>query len=609
VRVALVTLLTLVLASGIALARPKSVHVMHGWPGHQAVAFARVVDAFMAAYPDINVTVEIVGRDRPAILETRIAAGNPPDVSPIPWLGLMMEWAREGHLVALDGLVDLSEQIPALTPVGMVDGELYGTWQWADVKSLVWYNVHEFRDRGYEIPETWDELIALSDQIVADGGVPWSIGLESGVASGWPGTDWIEDIMLRTAGPDLYDDWWQGNIPFNHPAVREAWEYFGKIVLNRDYVLGGPVGALTTNFTDAPAPLFTDPPGAFLHKQATFIQGFILSHFPGLVPGEDFDVFPFPEINPEFGTPIMGGGNVSIVFDTGGPLNGTREEVIAFVQFLSSVEAQQIWARETELMAANKSIDPLIVYPDDPIARRTWQMLLDAETFRYDASDLMPGAVGAGSFWTGAMDYMAGEDLDRILDYIESTTVSHQGQPPQATFTFSPNEPGVEQTVRFTDTSTAPDGRVVRRRWDFGDGRSSTIQNPSHRYTSPGTYTVKLTVTDEHGGTDTTTRRITVVARPPQATFAYEPHTQEQHLLVNKEVTFDGSESRAPDGDIVRYAWDFGDGHTAEGERVTHTYTEPGAYTVKLTVWDAHAATDTAERELQVVKGGSGGPS
>ncbi|HEU68590.1 MAG TPA: carbohydrate ABC transporter substrate-binding protein [Candidatus Acetothermia bacterium] len=425
-RKAMLVLLCLVVFAGVGFSQQKTVYVMHGWPGQQAVAFAKVVQAFMEAYPDINVVTEIVGRDRPAILATRLAAGNPPDVSPIPWLGLMAEWARAGYLVPLDGLVDVSEQIPALTPLGYVDGKLYGTWQSANVKSLVWYNVKAFVEKGYQVPTTWDELIALCDRIVADGGVPWSIGLESGAASGWPGTDWIEDIMLRTAGPEVYDQWVNHEIPWTDPAVVEAWEKFGQIALNPAYVLGGPVGALTTNFGDAGAPLFTDPPQAYLLKQATFIQSFILNQKPDLVPGEDFAVFPFPPIDPKFGTPVLGGGDVSVVFNTGGPLNGTREEVITFVQFLSSVKAQEIWARELGEMAANKNIDPVATYPD-PIARAAWQMLLTADSFRYDGSDLMPGAVGAGSFWQGVLDYVSGVPLKTVLDYIESTAVDAYG--------------------------------------------------------------------------------------------------------------------------------------------------------------------------------------
>ncbi|MCL0065586.1 extracellular solute-binding protein [Dehalococcoidia bacterium] len=134
----------------------------------------------MAAHPDINVLVEIVGRDRPAVLAVRLAAGNPPDVTPIPWLGLMAEWARAGHLVPMDGLVDVTEQVDALTPLGYVDGKLYGVWQSANIKSVVWYNVPAFAAKGYEVPTAWDELIALSDRIATDGEVPWAIGLESG---------------------------------------------------------------------------------------------------------------------------------------------------------------------------------------------------------------------------------------------------------------------------------------------------------------------------------------------------------------------------------------------------------------------------------------------
>lgn len=420
-RTVMLVVLSLVVA-GVGLSQQKTVHVMHGWPGQQAVAFAKIVAAFMEEHPDINVIVEIVGRDRPAILATRLAAGNPPDVSPIPWLGLMAEWARAGYLVPLDGLIDVSEQIDALTPLGYVDGKLYGVWQSANVKSLVWYNVKAFKEKGYQIPKTWEELIALCDQIVRDGGVPWSIGLESGAASGWPGTDWIEDIMLRTAGPAVYDQWVNHEIPWTHPAVVRAWEIFGQIVLNPAYVLGGPVGALTTNFADAAAALFTDPPQAYMMKQATFIQSFILSQNPHLVPGVDFDVFPFPPINPEFGTPVLGAGDVCVVFNTGGPLNGTRPEVITFVQFLTSVKAQQIWARELGELAVNKYIDPVATYPD-PIARRAWHMLLTAEVFRYDGSDLMPGAVGAGSFWSGVLDYVSGVPLATVLEYIESTAI------------------------------------------------------------------------------------------------------------------------------------------------------------------------------------------
>jgi len=423
----LVVSLLLLIGSVAVFGEQKVVRVMHGWPAQQGEAFDKVVAAFKAAHPDIDVVVEVVGRDRPAILATRLAAGNPPDVSPIPWLGLMAEWARAGYLVPLDGLVDVSEQVEALTPLGYVDGELYGVWQSANIKSLVWYNVNELGP-NFNLP-TWEALLAFTKGLAVAGKPAWSIGLESGAASGWPGTDWIEDIMLRTAGPELYDKWVAHEIPWTHPAVRRAFELFGEIVLNPDYVLGGPVGALTTNFGDAPAALFTDPPQAYLHRQATFIQGFILNTYPDLVPGEDFDVFPFPPIDPEAadGIPILGAGDVSVVFKTGGPLRGTRPEVIEFVQFLASKEAQEIWIRELGELAANKTVDADAIYTN-PITRKAWDILLNAKVFRFDGSDLMPGAVGAGSFWQGVLDYVSGVPLDTVLEAIEQSAIEAYGK-------------------------------------------------------------------------------------------------------------------------------------------------------------------------------------
>jgi alpha-glucoside transport system substrate-binding protein len=198
----------------------EEVHIMHGWPAQQGDAFQKIVNAFEAKHPRIQVVVEVVGRDRPAILATRLAAGNPPDMTPHPWLGLQTEWARNGQIVSLEDLVDPSEIIDSLKILGRVDGKLYGLFVFPSIKSLVWYNKKAFEAHRYQPPKNWDEMIKLSNAIVADGGVPWSIGLESGAASGWPGTDWIEDIMLRSGGPDLYDKWVHHDIPWTHAAVK-----------------------------------------------------------------------------------------------------------------------------------------------------------------------------------------------------------------------------------------------------------------------------------------------------------------------------------------------------------------------------------------------------
>ncbi len=397
-----------------ALSLGAEVNVMHGWPGEQAPAFEKIVEAFEAENPDIDVVVEIVGRDRPAILATRLAAGNPPDLTPHPWIGTMKQWADAGVIVDLAGLVDTSDINPALVPIGEYKGGLYGLFIFPNVKSLVWYNPKVFAEKGYAIPSTWYQLLALSERILADGGVPLSIGLESGAASGWPGTDWIEDIVLRTAGAGVYDQWVNHEIPWNDPRIKLAFETFGNL-FTKGYVFGGAIGALTTNFGDAADPLFLDPPAAYMQKQATFIQGFINDHFDGLVVGEDYDVFPLPTITPaatpDGSIPLLVSGDVVTVFNN-------RPEVIKFAQFLTSETAANIWSSELGELSAYVDADPTQFA--NPITRKAQEMLLSATVSRYDGSDLMPGEIGTGAFWSGVLDYISGISLDTVLETIEA---------------------------------------------------------------------------------------------------------------------------------------------------------------------------------------------
>jgi alpha-glucoside transport system substrate-binding protein len=412
----LVALLVLSLV-GLAAFAQKVVNVMHGWPGEQAPAFQMIVDAFEAENPGIDVVVEIVGRDRPAVLATRLAAGNPPDLTPHPWIGLMKQWADAGQIVDLTDLVDTMDINPALVPIGEYDGGLYGLFIFPNVKSLIWYSPKQFAANGYEVPTTWYQLLALNEMILADGGVPFSIGIESGAASGWPGTDWIEDIMLRTAGAAVYDQWVAHTIPWTDPRVKLAFETFGSL-FNNGYVLGGPIGALTTNFGDAADPLFTDPPTAYMHHQATFITGFITDHFDGLVPGEDYDIFPLPTITPaatpDGSIPLLVSGDVVTVFNN-------RPEVIAFAQFLTSETAANIWSSELGELSAYVGADPAQF--DSIITQKAQEMLLSATVSRFDGSDLMPGEIGAGAFWSGVLDYISGINLDTVLAVIEAAAV------------------------------------------------------------------------------------------------------------------------------------------------------------------------------------------
>lgn len=398
----------------VGFAEMKYVTVMHGWPGEQAPAFQKIVAAFEAENPDITVIVEIVGRDRPALLATRLAQGNPPDLTPHPWIGTMRQWADAGQIVDLTGFVDTSDINPALVPIGEYDGGLYGLFIFPNVKSLIWYSPKAFAANGYTVPPTWADLKALSQQIVDDGGVPWSIGLESGAASGWPGTDWIEDIVLRTAGADFYDQWVAHEVPWTDQRVSDAFEVFGDLFAN-SFVLGGATGALTTNFGDAADPLFLNPPAAYMQKQATFINGFITDHFPSLVAGEDYAIFPLPGISPDAtpdgSIPLLVSGDVVTVFNN-------RPEVIKFAQFLTSEEAANIWSSELGELSAYVNADPAQF--TNPITRQAQAMLLNATVSRYDGSDMMPAEIGTGAFWTGMLDYVSGIALDTVLKNIEA---------------------------------------------------------------------------------------------------------------------------------------------------------------------------------------------
>ena len=236
----------------------------------------------------IDVVVEGSG-DFEQLSVVRAEAGDPPDFFNFPQPGLMADMARDGFLVDYYSFLSQDDVSAGFTDAwvssGLVDGELVGLWHGVDVKSLVWYPKQDFEDLGLAIPETWDELLALTDELVGMGVTPWCIGIESGSATGWVVTDWIEDIMLRTTSPENYDAWTRGELAFSSPEVKNAFEMAGEIFFNPDYVLGGTTGILTTAFGDSPTGLF-DPRSCYLHRQASFIPSF----FPeGVEVGVDVD--------------------------------------------------------------------------------------------------------------------------------------------------------------------------------------------------------------------------------------------------------------------------------------------------------------------------------
>jgi len=347
-----------------------------------------------------------------------VQAGSPPDLAVFPQPGLAADLAAQGALVSLGGELEqwtrdnyaAGDSWVSLGTYADENGEddFYGFFYKVDVKSLVWYSPDNFADAGYEIPTTMEELIALSDQIVADGGTPWCIGLGSGDATGWPATDWVEDIMLRTQPPSVYDQWVANEIPFNDERIVNAIETFGSFAKNPDYVDGGGAAVASTDFRDSPAGLFTVPAGCYMHRQASFIPSF----FPeGTELGVDADFFYFPAFAGEdLGSPVLGAGTLWAMTDE----NAVARELL---DFLTTPLAHEIWMAQSGFLTPHLGVN-LDAYANDTL-RGQGQILQNATTFRFDASDLMPGAIGAGAFWTGMVDYVSGASADEAATQIQ----------------------------------------------------------------------------------------------------------------------------------------------------------------------------------------------
>ena len=370
-----------------------------------------VEEAFAPFTAETGIEVVYEGTDAfTTVLPIRVAGGDVPDLAIFPQPGLMADLAQEGALTPLDGVVDRAALTAAFGPdwvdLGSVAGQVYGVWMRSDPKSLVWYSPSAFGAAGYTVPTSWDELMELTERIAAAGKTPWCVGMESGEASGWVGTDWVEDILLRTAGPEVYDQWVRHEIPFNAPPVKAAVETFGKIVRPDGYVRGGTVGAISTPFGDAPAPLFDQPPGCYLHRQASFITDFLPE---AIEPGRDTQVFLLPGADST--APLLTGG---LVF----AMTNNTPAAAAAIQYLTTVTPHESWA-ERGYISPHRQVD-LAIYPNDGV-RQMAAVLAQAETIRFDGSDLMPAAVGSGTFWTGMVNYVSGADVDTVLSAIEAS--------------------------------------------------------------------------------------------------------------------------------------------------------------------------------------------
>ncbi|MDQ3930375.1 MAG: ABC transporter substrate-binding protein [Chloroflexota bacterium] len=391
----------------------KTVTIFGVAADEQARLFQSEFDAFTER-TGIKVVYE-GNKDFETLILVRVEGNNAPDIAQFAQPGLLADFVRKGNAIDLNTVLDKSllekQYTPAFLELATVDGKMAGLWHNNDVKSLVWYPKKAFDAKGYKVPTTWDEMVALSDQIVADGGNPWCIGIESAGATGWVGTDWVEDVMLRTTSPENYDKWTRGELKFNSPEVKAAFDKVGQIWFKDKYVYGGVPTILTTAFGDAVNPLFENPPKCWLHRQASFITNF----FPETAKvGEDIAYFYLPPIDPAYGKPVLGSGSISAMFNN-------RPEVVEVMKFLATGESMKTEAQAGVAVAPHKDADPSW-YPNEA-TRGFAQILQNATTFRFDGSDLMPSAVGAGSFWTGIVDWVGaeGQNTDQVLQNIDAS--------------------------------------------------------------------------------------------------------------------------------------------------------------------------------------------
>jgi alpha-glucoside transport system substrate-binding protein len=406
------------LSVNISIAQAEQVTVFGPWLGPDQENVEAVLSAFAS---ESGHDVRYVGSDS---FEQQIMvdaeAGSAPNVAIFPQPGLASDMAKRGFLTPL--APDTADWVrknyaagQSWVDLGTFEGkngkkDLYGFFYKVDVKSLVWYSPENFDDAGYDIPTSMEELKALSDQIVEDGGTPWCIGLGSGGATGWPATDWVEDMMLRTQPPEVYDGWVNNSVKFNDPRVVAAIEEFGAFARNDKYVAGGASAVASTDFRDSPKGLFSSPPQCYMHRQASFIPAF----FPeGTEVGEDADFFYFPAYaNKNLGKPVLGAGTVWAITNNS---KGARD----LLKFLREPKAHEIWMARKGFLTPHLGVDPTKFA--DPTLRKMNDILLKATTFRFDGSDLMPGAVGAGTFWTGMVDYTGGKSAKAVADQIQKS--------------------------------------------------------------------------------------------------------------------------------------------------------------------------------------------
>lgn len=396
----------------------KTVEIMLGFSGDQLAAFKATLDPYAKSQ---GITIKWTPSDNfNQLIVTRAQANNLPDIAMFPQPGILKDLATKGKLAPLDGVLDLPTLKASMTAGTLeagtgTDGKLYGLMVSMNVKSLIFYPKKAFEAGGYTVPKSIPELLQLTAKMRTDGKTPWCMGIESGPATGWPATDWLEELVLKYGGIKQYDDWVAHRIKFDSPVVNRAAETFSQLMFTDGNVLGGRKSISSNNFGTAGNPMFRNPPGCFMYKQGNFVaaKGF----FPDSVISDidnQVGVMAFPPATAGGDNPVEGGGDLAGLF------NKDSAAAKTIMTYMSGKDFGASAAKGGNFISPHKDFD-LANYPTQTI-RSIALVAYNTTAFGFDGSDAMPGVVGTGTFWKEMTGWISGQaDLKTALANIDNS--------------------------------------------------------------------------------------------------------------------------------------------------------------------------------------------
>jgi alpha-glucoside transport system substrate-binding protein len=384
-----------------------SISVQAVWTGQEGESFRAVLEGFNEQYPNVEVNYKSA-QDIATVLSTAVEGGNPPDIGALPNPGLMRDFAGRN---AIQPIEFAREDVEAnynedWVNLGTVDDQLYGVFFKGANKSTVWYNTQVFEDAGVEAPTTWEDLLTAAETINASGVPAYSIG----GSEGWTLTDLFENLYLRIAGPEKYDQLERHEIPWTDQSVKDTLTEMGKVLGDTKNLAGGRQGALQTDFATSVSQVYADPPKAAMIFEGDFVAGNIQNETQAQI-GEGANAFAFPSVNGQGEGYVVGGGDVFVMFKD-------SPAAQAFIRYVTTPEAHEIWASRGGFSSPNKNVGA-DVYPNEILGELA-TALAQAETFRFDLSDLLPATFGSDALFKGLQDFLGNPgNVDAIAQQLE----------------------------------------------------------------------------------------------------------------------------------------------------------------------------------------------